>query len=480
MIRQQMLPDIFAEVGNEITSIEPPFYASWGGKHIHLGSNVLLGSNISFLDDADIYIEDGVMVGPNCSIITCSHPVSPKNRQLSSGIIRNYIKPIRICKDAWVGANVCIMPGVTIGEHSIIGSGAVVTADIPANVIAYGNPCRVIREISEKDDDFAPEKEKPKMTPAVHKEDCIDVRKERLFYKTFPSSLKDMPDFKEKILALTEGLDEKSISTVVSALNRITKIKESASDTLVLYSTDELREMREYNEKLRNIIRLSDDCCYYQGYMLPENFFEACVFEDRCGAGHLEHPEKIEELDIIDAGAFIGDSALILSKMTKGKVHAFEPSDDNFRKLEKTIELNSSDQIIPVKKALGDKKGTAVLKHSVISSTHTMVANKSLPYFLEEEIEVMTLDEYVKTNNLKIGLIKVDVEGAEQLLLKGADETIREQRPELLISIYHNADDFYGIKPMLQKLYPWYNFKIRHPAIGSVLTETMLICSAEN
>ena len=480
MIRQQMLPDIFAEVGNDISSIEPPFYASWGGKHIHLGSNVLLGSNIAFLDDADIYIEDGVMVGPNCSIVTCSHPVSPKHRALSRGKIENYIKPIRICKDAWVGAGVSIMPGVTIGEHSVIGSGSVVTADIPANVIAFGNPCRVIRPISEKDDDFTPENIKPKMTPGVRKENGIDVRRERIFYRDFPSSAKDLPDFKNQFLALTAGLDEVSVRTVVCALNRVTKIRESSSETMPLYSSAEMAEFEEYNDLRQNVIRLADDCWYYRGYMLPEDFFEPCVFVDLCGAWLLQHPERINGKDIIDAGAFIGDSALVLSEMTNGKVHAFEPSGENYEKLLKTVELNHSDRIIPVKKALGEQTGTAVLKNSVIGSTHTLVGNDAVPYVHDEVVEMTSLDDYVKEHELKIGLVKVDVEGAEQLLLKGAEETIRTQKPDLLISIYHNADDFFHIKPMLEKKYPWYSFRIHHPAIGTVMTETVLICSAED
>ena len=129
----------------------------------------------------------------------------------------DYAKPIRVCKDAWIGASVSIMPGVTIGQHSVVGSGSVVTADIPANVIACGNPCRVIRKIGEKDDNFMPENVKSKTTPALHKENAIKVEKERMFYRDFPSSPKDMPDFKEKFLALTKGLDAESIKTAVRA-----------------------------------------------------------------------------------------------------------------------------------------------------------------------------------------------------------------------------------------------------------------------
>lgn len=477
MIRQQMLPEIFAEVGNSITSIEPPFYASWGGKHIHLGSNVLLSTNITFLDDADIYIEDGVMIGSGCNILTCSHPVSPKLRALSEGKIRNYAKPIRICRDAWIGAGVSIMPGVTVGQHSVIGSGSVVTSDIPADVIAYGNPCRVIRKISQKDDSFTPERIKARMTPAVHQENRVDVTRERIFYRDFPSSAGDLPDFREKFLALVSGLDETSVTTVTRALTRITRIRETDSDELPLYTPDEMKELRSFEERHLDVIRLAEDCWYYRGYMLPENFFEACVFEDRCGAGSLTDPDALKGKDIIDAGAFLGDSALVLSGLTDGRVHAFEPSADNYRKLLKTIELNHADRIVPVRKALGAEIGTAVLQNSVISSTHTLVKNDGVPYLYEEGVEVTTLDDYVREHHLKVGLIKADVEGAEQLLLKGADETIRTQKPAMLISIYHHADDFFGIKPMLEKRYPWYEFRIRHPAIGSALTETMLICS---
>ena len=102
------------------------------------------------MDDTHIYIEDHVLFGPNVTVCTAAHPISPDLRLKPY----EYNKPIRIRRNAWIGGNVIILPGVTIGENSIIGAGSVVTKDIPANVIAVGNPCKVLRPITEEDDRF--------------------------------------------------------------------------------------------------------------------------------------------------------------------------------------------------------------------------------------------------------------------------------------------------------------------------------------
>lgn len=184
--------------------------------------------------------------------------------------------------------------------------------------------------------------------------------------------------------------------------------------------------------------------------MLPINHFEACVFYDKCGFTYLQYPERLCELDIIDAGAFIGDSALIFSQVTTGKVHAFEPTPANYELMMKTIEMNSLRNVVPRPYALGAEKGTVTLFES--GSGSTQFENPAFEYHGTYDAQVITLDEYVREHNLHIGLIKADVEGAEQLLLRGAIETIKMQRPALLISIYHNADDFFHIKPMLKNL----------------------------
>ena len=141
--RMRMLKRMFAEIG-DMCYIEPPFHTNWGGKHIHFGSGVYCNFGCTFVDDTHIYVGDHTMFGPNVVIATAAHPIAPALRE--KGL--QYNKPVRIGNNCWLGAGVLVMPGVSIGDNSVIGAGSVVTKDIPANVIAVGNPCRVIREIS--------------------------------------------------------------------------------------------------------------------------------------------------------------------------------------------------------------------------------------------------------------------------------------------------------------------------------------------
>ncbi len=147
--REEMLKEMFAEIG-ENCYIEPPLRANWGGKHVHFGNNVYANFGLTLVDDTHIYVGDGTMLGPNCVIATAGHPIDPelRERQLQYNI------PVHIGKNCWLGAGVLVMPGVTIGDNTVIGAGSVVTKDIPANVVAVGNPCRVLRKIGEYDREY--------------------------------------------------------------------------------------------------------------------------------------------------------------------------------------------------------------------------------------------------------------------------------------------------------------------------------------
>lgn len=147
-LRGRLLRELLAEVGKDCY-IEPPLHASWGC-HTHLGSHVYANFNLTLVDDTDIYIGDSVMIGPNVTISTAGHPVDPELRRKTA----QFNIPIRIGNNVWIGAGAVILPGITIGENSVIGAGAVVTRDIPPNVVAVGNPCRVLRPISERDREF--------------------------------------------------------------------------------------------------------------------------------------------------------------------------------------------------------------------------------------------------------------------------------------------------------------------------------------
>ena len=144
--RAAMLPKLFAEVG-EGCYIESPYFANWGGHHVHLGRNIYANAGLKLVDDTHIYIGDYTMLGPNVVIATAAHPIDAGLRR--KGL--QYNKSVRIGKNCWLGAGVIVMPGVTIGDNVVIGAGSVVTKDIPSNVVAVGNPCRVLREVTEQD-----------------------------------------------------------------------------------------------------------------------------------------------------------------------------------------------------------------------------------------------------------------------------------------------------------------------------------------
>ena len=144
--RYEMLKRLFAEVG-ENCYIESPYFANWGGHHVHLGSNVYVNAGLKLVDDSHIYIGDNTMLGPNVVLATAGHPIDPELR--GKGL--QYNLPVRIGKNCWLGAGVIVMPGITIGDNTVIGAGSVVTKDIPSGVVAVGNPCKVLREVGERD-----------------------------------------------------------------------------------------------------------------------------------------------------------------------------------------------------------------------------------------------------------------------------------------------------------------------------------------
>ena len=147
--REKMLKEMLAEIG-ENCYIEPPFHSNWGGKNVHLGKNVYFNFNATMVDDTHIYIGDYTMLGPNVVIATAGHPILPELREKAL----QFNLPVHIGKNCWLGAGVIVLPGVTIGDNTVIGAGSVVTKDIPANVVAVGNPCKVLREINEHDKEY--------------------------------------------------------------------------------------------------------------------------------------------------------------------------------------------------------------------------------------------------------------------------------------------------------------------------------------
>lgn len=144
--RQELISRMFAEAGEGVY-VEPPLHANWGGNHVHLGDRVYANFNLTLVDDGEIYIGDDTMIGPNVTIATAGHPILPELRKEQY----QFNIPVHIGKNVWIGAGAMILPGVTIGDDTVIGAGSVVTKEIPPGVVAAGNPCKVLRKIGERD-----------------------------------------------------------------------------------------------------------------------------------------------------------------------------------------------------------------------------------------------------------------------------------------------------------------------------------------
>lgn len=128
-------------------AFQPPFHANWGGRNVTFGRDVYANFNLTLVDDTAIPVGDCVMFGPNVTVATAGHSVHPELRRKQA----QYNLPVEIGSNVWIGAGAVILPGVHIGENTMIGAGSVVTKDVPANVVAVGNPCRILREIGERD-----------------------------------------------------------------------------------------------------------------------------------------------------------------------------------------------------------------------------------------------------------------------------------------------------------------------------------------
>ncbi len=147
--REALLHEMFAEFG-EGSYIEPPFHANWAGKHVHFGRHVYANFNLTVVDDTHVYVGDYTQFGPNVVLAVAGHPIDPALREQGY----QYNLPIHIGRNCWIGAGALILPGVTIGDNTVIGAGSVVTRNIPSGVVAVGNPCRVLRAVGEHDRAF--------------------------------------------------------------------------------------------------------------------------------------------------------------------------------------------------------------------------------------------------------------------------------------------------------------------------------------
>lgn len=278
-------------------------------------------------------------------------------------------------------------------------------------------------------------------------------------------------DLKTAYPALVQGMDDESILIISRSIRKL-RLEMTKNKGKNFIFPDEKNSILNIERNFYPVItKLSENCFSYGEYLLPINHFEVPVFWNKLHMGMIYNIDYLKDKDIIDAGAFVGDSALVLSKYTEGNVYAFEPTRQSYELMLETIKMNNRKNIVPVKKGIGAEDSVEIA--NIFSSGSS--AKFDIGTGEKEEIELTSIDKYVEENELNVGLIKSDVEGFEQELLRGAIKTIFDKRPILLISIYHTMDDFFYIKPLIDSWNLGYKFRVAKPIMGQILLETLLV-----
>ena len=292
------------------------------------------------------------------------------------------------------------------------------------------------------------------------------------------SILEDI-NFFEKYNKLIKNLDEKSCNIISNIFSKITNYND-INDDIIFSPSEEKLFMNEYYKHISKIVKFHNCYLYNNKYILSDNLFEMQIFHEEYNFEYyVKDISYLKDKSIIDVGAFIGDSSIVLSKYTDNKVYAFEPIEYNYNIMLNTINLNNIKNVEPIRMALGNMDRFIYfnkMNQLVFLTPDNFTESNDME---KDIIKMSTLDKFVHDNNINVGLIKTDLEGFEQTFLEGALDTIKKHRPILMISIYHNYNDFFDIKPMIEELNLGYKFYIYKSNYKYVIVDTMLIAIPE-
>lgn len=278
-------------------------------------------------------------------------------------------------------------------------------------------------------------------------------------------------DFEDKLKEVTKNLDRQSSNYFKWILLRTLSANVVTRDTL--YFDHELVEQEMFREFQKTNIKENEvDGFKFTGDYNLHAFVDLNLSE--------EDKAFMKDKDIIDAGAFTGDTTLPLSKLTNAQVYAFEPFEESFKLLKKNIDDNGIKNIVPIQKSIGNINGERTLYLSGDNVQGITSDENARQYDTEIKVKEMTIDRFVEENMLNVGLITVDVEGSEMDLLNGAVNTIKTQKPILNISIYHSVDDFFNIIPWIANLNLGYEFKVYKEQPWPFLADTVVQCKVRN
>jgi FkbM family methyltransferase len=274
-----------------------------------------------------------------------------------------------------------------------------------------------------------------------------------------------IPSLLEKLCA---GMDAISREVAEQILYRYVSVAPACSgDDLVRYVPSALFTAHE--KQLQHAFRNRMLHLNNGGWKLADKYYGISVFACDNGMDFLPPgvAARVRDHDIIDGGAFIGDSALVFAKYAPRRIFCFEPSADNLPQLEQTVTANQLNNVTIVPAGLARISGVA-----------RVASDASMSRIVDRggvEIQVRSIDEFCTDNGVRPGLVKMDIEGAEYGAICGAVQTIRTHHPILIISVYHTAKDFFEIKPMLQEIDSQYHFMLRRLDPFHPTNETVLI-----
>ena len=292
--------------------------------------------------------------------------------------------------------------------------------------------------------------------------------------------LENYSEINNKKKLLKKNLDDKSCELIERICNRNFELLPRQKDSDLfrydhahIYTADEIAGASQQ----------LDFAKIKQKYVIPKhiNNFEVPVFEFHCGLSLLPNSAKkiICNKDIIDGGAYWGDSALVISGYHPKKIYAFEPQPDNYGQLCETVSLNNlNDKVVTVKAGLGKSKEFSLLYSNEFTSASNLGGVDAINgggELVANKVEIVTIDDYVTENNLDVGFIKLDIEGNELPAIQGALQTIKRFRPVLSIAIYHRPEDFFEIKPLIEGLNLGYRFMVRKIVYHDLVTEVILL-----
>lgn len=274
-------------------------------------------------------------------------------------------------------------------------------------------------------------------------------------------------DFEDKLKAVTRLLDKDSTSTYKWLLLRTLAVNVINMTSLHFkYERDNQEKMLEFRKKYSKPNEIAG-YTYYGRYNLHPFYDLNLTDKDK---------EYLKDKDIIDAGAFTGDTSIPMAHLTNKNIYAFEPFEESYKGLVKNINANDIKNIIPIQKSLGNLNGERTLYLTGDNVQGITSNEKARKYDEKLIVQETTVDRFVEENNLNVGYITIDVEGAEKDLLNGALNTLKTQRPILTISIYHSVNDFFDIIPWVANLNLDYEFKVIKEQPWPFLGDTVVQC----